>query len=60
MVVRSGKKDRVNDERRVSMCVEKIRKQCKKIPHWKAPGRDGVQGYWIKNPAVYTNVFPHK
>ena len=25
-----------------------IRQQCKKIPNWKAPGPDGVQGYWIK------------
>lgn len=24
-----------------------INAQCNKIPHWKAPGRDGVQGYWI-------------
>ena len=22
--------------------------QAKKIPNWKAPGPDGVQGYWIK------------
>ena len=33
----------------VSIIIEKIRKQCRKIPNWKAPGRDGVQGYWIKN-----------
>ena len=25
-----------------------IRQQCKKIPNWKSPGPDGVQGYWIK------------
>ena len=50
MVERPG--ERVNDERpqeRVTISVEKIRKQCRKIPNWKAPGRDGVQGYWIKN-----------
>ena len=44
--------ERVNDERpqkRVSTSVEKIRKKCRKIPNWKAPRRDGVQGYWIKN-----------
>ena len=33
----------------MSISVEKIRKQCRKIPNWKAPGRDGIQGYWIKN-----------
>ena len=45
-------RERVNDERsqeRVSISVEKIRKQCRKIPNWKAPGRNSVQGYWIKN-----------
>ena len=50
MVERS--EERVNDEHpqeRVSISVEKIRKQCRKIPKWKAPGRDGDQGYWIKN-----------
>ena len=43
---------KVNDEgpqERVSISVEKIRKQSRKIPNWKAPGRDGLQGYWIKN-----------
>ena len=29
--------------------VEKVMKQCRKIPNWKAPGMDGVQGNWIKN-----------
>ena len=24
-------------------------KQCRRMPNWKAPGKDGVQGYWIKN-----------
>ena len=46
------KRERANDghsQERVSISVEKIRKQCRKVPNWKAPGRDGVQGYWIKN-----------
>ena len=49
---RARERERVNDERpqeRVSISVKKIRKQCRKIPNWKAPGGDGVQGYWIKN-----------
>ena len=43
MVERS--EERVNVQRpqeRVSINGEKIRKQCRKIPNWKAPGRDGV------------------
>ena len=27
---------------------EDIKKQCKKISNWKAPGLDEVEGYWIK------------
>ena len=45
-------RERVNGERLqegVNISVEKIRKQCRKIPNWNTPGRDGVQGYWIKN-----------
>ena len=33
----------------MSISVEKIRKQFRKIPNWRAPGRYGVQGYWIEN-----------
>ena len=28
---------------------EKIQKAVKKMKNWKAAGRDGVQGYWLKN-----------
>ena len=27
----------------------KLKEQLKRIPNWKAPGPDGVQGFWIKN-----------
>ena len=53
--------ERVNDERpqeRVSISVKKIRKQCRKIPNWKAPGRERVsKGIRSRTSAVYTNVF---
>ena len=26
----------------------KMKKQCSKMPNWKAHGHDGVQGFWIK------------
>ena len=29
--------------------VTKLKKQVRKMPNWKNPGPDGVQGYWIKN-----------
>ena len=28
--------------------TEMIKEQVKKIPNWKSPGPDGVQGYWLK------------
>ncbi len=34
--------------REMEITVEMVKKQSRKIPNWKAPGRDGVQGYWIK------------
>ena len=33
----------------VVISVEKVTKQCRKVPNWKAPGKDVVQGYLIKN-----------
>ena len=29
--------------------VEKVTKKCRKMPDWKASGKDSVQGYWIKS-----------
>ena len=26
-----------------------ITQKTRKIPNWKCPGQDGVQGYWLKN-----------
>ena len=26
-----------------------VKMQCRKMPNWKAPGNDVVQGYWLKN-----------
>ena len=33
----------------VRISIENVTNQCRKIPNWKAPGKDGVHGYWIKN-----------
>ena len=29
--------------------IKKVSKQIRKMPDWKSPGPDGVQGYWIKS-----------
>ena len=28
---------------------EKVKEVLKKIPNWKSPRSDGVQGFWLKN-----------
>ena len=32
----------------INITTEMIKEQVKKIPNWKSPGPDGVQGYWLK------------
>ena len=32
---------------------DKVKKQCSKMPNWKAPRHDGVQGFWIKRLDSY-------
>ena len=41
------KNEQGNDEHcqeRMVISVEKVTKQCRKMPYWKGPGKDGVQG----------------
>ena len=43
------KKEMVNlEQQNVVINEEKVKKQCRKMPNWKAPGHDGVQCFWIK------------
>ena len=37
--------------------TEKVYNQCRKIPNWKAPGPDGIHGFWLKKlPAYYRTI----
>ena len=36
------------EQQNVVISEEKVKKLCSKMPNWKAPGYDGVQGVWIK------------
>ena len=36
------------EQQNVVINEDKVKKQCSKMPNWKAPGHDGVQGLWIK------------
>ena len=40
----------------VEISQEMVKMQCRKMPNWKAPGKDGVQGYWSKD---LTSLHPH-
>ena len=36
-------------QEKIEITTEKIRKMLQKLPKWKAPGLDMVQGFWFKN-----------
>ena len=36
------------EKQNVVINKEKVKKNGRKVPKWKAPGRDGFQGFWIK------------
>ena len=33
--------------------TEKVYNQCRKVPNWKAPGPDGIHGFWLKKLPAY-------
>ena len=37
----------------INITTEMIKEQVKKIPNWKSPGPDGLQGYQLKKLATY-------
>ena len=38
---------------KVEISQEMVKMQCRKMPDWQAPGKDGVQGYWLKNLTLF-------
>ena len=50
MACKAGKKLR-NVEKLDDILIDsgKVRVQLSKVPNWKSPGPDGLQGYWLKN-----------
>ena len=40
---------RRNKQEDVEISAEMIKKALVKLPNWKVPGPDAVQGFWIKN-----------
>ena len=36
------------EQENVRITIEQVKNGCRKFPNWKAPGPDGVQGFWFK------------
>ena len=43
---------------KVEINHEMVKMQCRKMPNWKAPGKDSVQGYWLKNLTLFHPHIP--
>ena len=37
-----------NQQGGLEITSDMVTSQCRKLPNWKAPGMDGVQGFWLK------------
>lgn len=44
-----GRLEHVERQEDLSITVDDVKKMVGKVPNWKSPGPDGVQGFWIKN-----------
>ena len=40
--------DKAEQQQNVTITTTAIKKQIKKLAKWKAPGPDGIRGYWYK------------
>ena len=44
-------------QKNVVVTEEMMKNKVRKLPNWKAPGPDGVQGYWLKNlPSLHDRI----
>ena len=39
----------IEQQENITIDIKSLRTKLKKVPNWKSPGPDGVQGYWLKN-----------
>ena len=46
--VKNQERGRVKQQE-INITTRKVKDQLRKVPNWKAPGPDSVQGYWLKN-----------
>ena len=46
-----GKKELQQDkgQDKIDITKDKMRRVIRKMPNWKSPGPDNVQGYWLKS-----------
>ena len=42
---------------KIEVSQQMVKMQRRKMPNWKAPGKGGMQGYWLKNLAsLYQHI----
>ena len=41
--------DHVERQENLDITTEDVKKMLGKVPNWKSPGPDGIQGFWKKN-----------
>ena len=39
----------IDEQQNIKITPEDLKRRFKQMPNWKAPGPDGVQGFWLKN-----------
>ena len=44
-----GRLEHVDRQEDLSITADDVKKMLGKVPNWKSPGPDGVQGFWMKN-----------
>ena len=56
------KEKEIPHERQENILIDetKVKKQSKRLPNWKAPGHDGVQGFWIKKFDILHERIAHQ
>ena len=48
--------ENVSSMEKVEISQKMVKIQCRKIPNWNAPGKDYVQGNWLKNLASLHHI----
>ena len=48
------KREDLEERPKAKIHLDSLRATLKKVPNWKTPGHDGIQGYWLKK---FTSIY---